>query len=59
MATEIAFKPFKPLRSEGNHLDDRIAHVEQLIQMGKYQDAIGASTELMSLSLAGLRYLQT
>ena len=59
MATEIAFKPFKPLRSEGNHLDDKISIVERLISERQYEEAIEASTKLMTLSLAGLRYLQT
>jgi Phosphatidylinositolglycan class N (PIG-N) len=57
--TEIAFQPFKPLRSEGDHLDDKIAHIQSLIASGKHQEAIVASEELMSLALAGLRYLQT
>ena len=59
MATEIAFKPFKPLRLEGNHLDDKISIVEELISGGRYEEAIEASIELMTLTLAGLRYLQT
>lgn len=58
-ATEIAFKPFKPLRSEGNHMEDRIAKIETLISGGRYEEAIEASTELMTLALGGLRYLQT
>jgi GPI ethanolamine phosphate transferase 1 len=59
MGTEIAFKPFKPLRSEGNHLHDRVANIEAMIRQGKYTEAIEASEDLMKLTLAGLRYLQT
>lgn len=59
MATEIAFKPFKPLRSQGNHMIDRIAKIETLIETGRYEEAIESSTELMTLALSGLRYLQT
>ena len=59
MDTEIAFKPFKPLRSEGNHLEDKIGTIETLIESGFYDEAIHASTELMTITLAGFRYLQT
>jgi GPI ethanolamine phosphate transferase 1 len=58
-ATEIVFKPFKPLRSEGNHLEDRIGRIESLIDRGRYEEAILASTDLMTITLGGLRYLQT
>ena len=59
METEIAFKPFKPLRSEGSHLEDKVEHITALIQKGHYEEAIDASTELTKSALAGLRYLQT
>jgi len=59
MATEIAFKPFKPLRSEGNHLEDRIERIRTMIAQREYEEAIDASTELMTVTLAGFRYLQT
>jgi GPI ethanolamine phosphate transferase 1 len=59
MATEIAFKPFSPLRSEGNHLADRIEKIREMIAHGEFEEAIVASTDLMKLTLAGLRYLQT
>jgi len=58
-AREIAFKPFQPLRSEGNHMEDRISKIEVLIDRWRYEEAIEASTELMTLALGGLRYLQT
>ena len=59
MATEIAFKPFKPLRSEGNRLEDKILDIQQLIERGRYEEAIDASEQLMTITLAGFRYLQT
>jgi len=59
MATEIAFKPFKPLRSGGNHFEDRVERIQEMIDRGQYAEAIDASTELMKVTLAGLRYLQT
>jgi phosphatidylinositol glycan class N len=59
MATEIAFKPFKPLRSEGNHLEDKILDIQKLIERGQYEEAIDASEQLMTITLAGFRYLQT
>ena len=59
MATEIAFKPFKPLRSEGNHLEDRIERIREMIKNKQYLKAIDASEELMTITLAGFRYLQT
>jgi hypothetical protein len=59
MATEIAFKPFKPLRSEGSHLEDKIESIREMIDLRKYEEAIDASTELMTITLAGFRYLQT
>jgi hypothetical protein len=59
MATEIVFKPFAPLRSEGNHLEDRIEKIRVKIAAGKFTEAIDDSTDLMKMTLAGLRYLQT
>lgn len=59
MATEIAFKPYKPLRSEGNHLEDRIERIREMIKNKLYLKAIEASEELMTMTLAGFRYLQT
>ena len=59
MATEIAFKPFKPLRSEGNHLEDKILDIQNLIERGQYEEAVDASEKLMTITLAGFRYLQT
>jgi hypothetical protein len=59
MGTEIAFKPFKPLRSEGNHLYDRVERIQAMIDNGNYDEAIEASEDLMKLTLAGFRYLQT
>jgi hypothetical protein len=59
MATEIAFKPFKPLRSEGNHLEDRIERIREMIENKQHLKAIEASEDLMKMTLAGFRYLQT
>lgn len=59
MATEIVFRPFKPLRSEGNHLEDRIESIRNMIEQKKYKEAIDASTALMKITLEGFRYLQT
>jgi len=59
MATEIAFKPYKPLRSEGNHLEDRIERIGEMIKNEQYLKAIETSEELMTMTLAGFRYLQT
>src|ERR1700738_4507336 len=59
MATEIAFKPFSPLRSEGQHLEDRFQKIQSMIDQGEYARAIDASTELMTITLAAFRYLQT
>ena len=59
MATEIAFKPFKPLRSDGNHLEDKILDIQKMIEREQYENAIDASEQLMTITLAGFRYLQT
>jgi phosphatidylinositol glycan class N len=59
MATEIAFKPFAALRSEGNHLEERFERVQLMIDQGQYTEAIHSLEDLMKLTLAGLRYLQT
>ena len=40
-------------------MEDRISKIETLISGGRYEEAIEASTELMTLALGGLRYLQT
>jgi hypothetical protein len=59
MATEVAFKPFAPLRSEGNHLKDKVHKIQEMIDQKRYAEAIHASAALMRLTLAGFRYLQT
>ena len=59
MATEIVFRPFKPLHSEGNHLEDKIESIRNMIEQKKYKEAIDASTALMKITLEGFRYLQT
>lgn len=56
---EIRFKPFPPLSGDGLSVADRRDRIASLIENKDYLTAIDECEELMSLSLSGLRYLQT
>ncbi|KAJ9154864.1 GPI ethanolamine phosphate transferase 1 [Pleurostoma richardsiae] len=58
-ASELRFRPYKPLNSEGLTPENRVADIRQLIDAGNYEEAIEESDALMQIALQGLRYLQT
>lgn len=59
MATVLRYKPFSGFADAEHSVENRIAHVDQLIRKGDYAQAIKQCDELIKLGLQGLRYLQT
>ncbi|KAI6087953.1 GPI ethanolamine phosphate transferase 1 [Hypoxylon rubiginosum] len=59
-ATEIRYRPYKPF-SEGNgsSSESRVASIKELIDNGRFEEAIEESAALMKIGLEGMRYLQT
>lgn len=58
MQRQFNFVPFSQL-SGSHNVDARKRVIDSLIESGEYDEAIDKSDELMTLCLAGLRYLQT
>ncbi|KAK4238646.1 Phosphatidylinositolglycan class N-domain-containing protein [Achaetomium macrosporum] len=58
-ASELRYRPYKPLSDEGLEPESRIAHIRQLIEAGNYEESIEESAALVKVGLNGLRYLQT
>lgn len=58
-ATELHFRPFQALGSEGHSVDQRISAIRAHIDEGRYEEAIKESDGLIKTGLQGLRYLQT
>lgn len=58
-ASELRFRPYRPLGEPGHTSDERVAAIRQLINEGKYEEAIEETETLIELGLQGLRYLQT
>jgi GPI ethanolamine phosphate transferase 1 len=59
MASELRYRPFHALSSQAVTPDRRVADINDLIQNGRYEEAIEESAALIKLGLEGLRYLQT
>lgn len=57
--SQIIFKPYGPLSDSGKTIDERLAHIDDLIARGLDHESIIASEELMSFAITGLKYLQT
>lgn len=59
--SQIRFRPFAALSETGIGIgpDQRVAAIRELIDSGKYEEAIEESDALMGITLEGLRYLQT
>ena len=56
----IRYTPYEPLSDVGNHsVENRLAQIDALIANGSYDESISLTSELLSLSLEGIRYLQT
>ncbi|CAG9938505.1 unnamed protein product [Clonostachys rosea f. rosea IK726] len=58
-ATELRFRPYKPLSEDGKTTEERLIGIRSLIEAGKYEEAIEETNSLISITLEGLRYLQT
>ncbi|KAK4176012.1 Phosphatidylinositolglycan class N-domain-containing protein [Triangularia setosa] len=58
MATELKYRPYKPLSENGLTSERRVAIIKKLIQTGSYEEAIEESAALMKIGLGGLKYLQ-
>ncbi|KAK5138104.1 hypothetical protein LTR08_004798 [Meristemomyces frigidus] len=58
-ATVLRYKPYRQFASANQTTDKRLAHIEQTIRNGQYNEAIKASDDLIQLGLQALRYLQT
>lgn len=58
-ASQLRFKPYGPLSTEGLGPAERISAVRQLIDRGHYDEAVEEIKILINVALQGLRYLQT
>ncbi|KAK3334247.1 LOW QUALITY PROTEIN: GPI ethanolamine phosphate transferase 1 [Neurospora tetraspora] len=58
-ATELKYRPYQPFGDNGLSPERRVADIRQLIDAGRYEEAIEESAALMKVGLGGLRYLQT
>jgi phosphatidylinositol glycan class N len=58
-ATELRYRPFKPLGDEAHSVDHRFSSIRTLIDQGKHEEAIQETAALVKVALEGLRYLQT
>lgn len=58
-ATVLRYKPYPALGDEEHSANHRLEQIESLIQTKQYQEAITQSADLIQITLAGLRYLQT
>lgn len=58
-ASELRFRPYRPLSEPGHSSEERVAAIRQLVNEGKFEEAIEETDTLMGLGLQGLRYLQT
>lgn len=58
-ASEMRYRPFGAFSGAGLTPVQRVAAIDQLISLGKYEEAIEESDALINVALEGLRYLQT
>ncbi|KAK4204838.1 Phosphatidylinositolglycan class N-domain-containing protein [Triangularia verruculosa] len=58
MATELKYRPYRPLSEGGLTAERRVADIKKLIEGGNYEEAIEESAALMKIGLGGLKYLQ-
>ncbi|KAI0387609.1 GPI ethanolamine phosphate transferase 1 [Hypomontagnella monticulosa] len=57
---EIRYRPYEPLSEESGSLPEaRISSIKELINSGRFEEAIEESAALMKIGLDGMRYLQT
>lgn len=58
-ATELRYRPYRPLSDDGSSPENRISGIRDLIAAGNYEEAIEETDVLIRIGLQGLRYLQT
>lgn len=58
-ASELRFRPYRPLGESGQTSEERIAGIRKLIDDGKHEEAIEELESLIEIGLQGLRYIQT
>ncbi|EPQ64288.1 Bgt-1735 [Blumeria graminis f. sp. tritici] len=57
--TEFKFRKFKALGDANYSTDQRFLNIRNLIDQGKYEEAIIETSDIFEIGLEGLRYLQT
>lgn len=58
-ATELRYRPYRTLSDNGLTPERRVAGIRELIDAGRFEEAIEEAATLMKVGLDGLRYLQT
>ncbi|KAI1752496.1 GPI ethanolamine phosphate transferase 1 [Xylaria castorea] len=59
-ANQLRYQPYEPLSGDRGKLPDaRLSSIRNLIDLGRFEEAIEESAALMKLGLEGMRYLQT
>lgn len=59
-ASLVRYKPFEPLAENGgSSVEERLTEIDTLIMYELYEESISLSSELLSVALDGIRYLQT
>lgn len=58
-AKELRFRAYGPLSGADAGAENRIAAIHELIEAGRFEEAIEESAALMKVGLQGMRYLQT
>jgi phosphatidylinositol glycan class N len=59
-AKQLRYQPYEPLSSDHSKLPDaRLSSIRDLIDSGRFEEAIEETAALMKLGLEGMRYLQT
>ncbi|KAI0490123.1 GPI ethanolamine phosphate transferase 1 [Xylaria cf. heliscus] len=59
-AKQLRYQPYEPLSQDRGKLPDaRLSSIRDLIDLGRFEEAIEESAALMKLGLEGMRYLQT
>ncbi|KAJ2987392.1 hypothetical protein NUW58_g3137 [Xylaria curta] len=59
-AKQLRYQPYEPLSENHGKLPDaRLSSIRDLINLGRFEEAVEESAALMKLGLEGMRYLQT
>ncbi|KAI1425280.1 GPI ethanolamine phosphate transferase 1 [Xylaria sp. FL1777] len=57
---QLRYQPYEPLSGDRGRIPDaRLSSIRNLIDLGRFEEAIEESAALMKLGLEGMRYLQT